>query len=238
MNAHSNSSTILALALHPTVLANAAATAFDALVALLAVDTQTAAAAIFAQVLLSEVLAQCSCPAVFASGSVTIVRAKFSAVYGFRRRNKAAERVLTGAASILAPPAAPGSPASAPFWLLVVAAQEAHELAFCHDSRQRLLVQPLCPRVLVVSVLPRSLRFAAGLRAQTAQDAFGAEEVTAGEQVERAGAAVADIPHEALVVVKYLGAAGRRVAAFRTGRRMGSNAAASWGLAWGTGGSR
>ena len=237
MNAHSNSTTILALAFHPTVLANAAATAFDALVALLVMDTQPAAAAIFAQVLLSEVLAQCSCPAVFASGSVTIVRAKFSAVYGFRRRNKAAERVLAGAASILAPPAA-GSPASAPFWLLVVAAQEAHELAFCHDSRQRLLGQPLCPRVLVVSVLPRSLRFAAGLRAQTAQDAFGAEEVTAGEQVERAGAAVADIPHEALVVVKYLGAAGRRIAAFRTGRRMGSNAAASWGLAWGTGGSR
>ena len=105
MNAHSNSSTILALALHPTVLANAAATAFDALAALLAVDTQPAAAAIFAQVLLSEVLAQCSSPAVFASGSVTFVWAKLSAVYGLRRRNKAAERVLTGAASIFAPPA-------------------------------------------------------------------------------------------------------------------------------------
>ena len=54
--------------------------------------------------------------------------------------------------------------------------------------------------------------------------------MAAGEQVERAGAAVADIPHEALVVVEYLGAAGRRVtgsgSAFRTGRRMGSNAAA------------
>ena len=170
MNAHSNSSTILALALNPTVLANADATAFDALVALLAVNTQSAATAIFAQVLLSEVLAQCSSPAVFASGSVTIVRAKFSAVYGLRRRHKAAESVLTGA-SILAPPAATGSPASAPSWLLVVAAQEAHELAFRHDSRQRHLGQPLCPRVLIVSVLPRALRFAAGLRAQTAQDA-------------------------------------------------------------------
>ena len=173
MNAHSHSTTILALAFDPTVLANAAATAFDALVALLVVNTQPAAAAIFAQVLLSEVLAQCSCPAVFASGSVTIVRAKFSAVYGLRRRNKAAERVLTGAASILVPPAARGSPASAPFWLpeVVVAAQEAHELAFRHDSRQRHFGQPLCPHVLVVSVLPRALRFAAGLRTQTAQDA-------------------------------------------------------------------
>jgi hypothetical protein len=171
MNAHSNSSTILALALYPTVLANAAATAFDALVALLAVNTQSTATAIFAQVLLSEVLAQCSSPAVFASGSVTIVRAKFSAVYGLQRRNKAAERLLTGVTSILAPSAAPGSPASAPFWLLVVAAQEAHELAFRHDSRQRHLGQPLCPRVLVVSVLSRALRFAAGLRAQTTQDA-------------------------------------------------------------------
>ena len=82
MNAHPDSSTILALAFHPTVLANAAATAFDALVALLVVNTQPAAAAIFAQVLLSEVLAQCSSPAVFALGSVTTVRAKFSAVYG------------------------------------------------------------------------------------------------------------------------------------------------------------
>jgi hypothetical protein len=158
MNAHSNSSTILALALHPTVLTNAAATAFDALAALLAVDTQPAAAAIFAQALLSEVLAQSSSPAVFASGSVTIVRAKFLAVYGLWRRNKAAERVLTRAASILAPLAAPGSPASAPFWLLVIAAQEAHELAFCHDSRQRHLGKPLCPRILVASVLPRALR--------------------------------------------------------------------------------
>jgi hypothetical protein len=170
MNAHSNSSTILALALHPTVLANAAATAFDALAALLAVDTQPAAAAIFAQALLSEVLAQCSSPAVFASGSVAIVWAKFSAVYGLWRRNKAAERVLTPAAS-WRPPASPGSPASAPFWLLVIAAQEAHELAFCHDSRQRHLGEPLCPRVLVASVLPRALRFAAGRRAQTTQDA-------------------------------------------------------------------
>jgi hypothetical protein len=137
MNAHSNSSTILALALYPTVLANPAATAFDALVALLAVDTQPAPPAIFAQVPLSKVLAQCSSPTVFASGSVTFVWAKLSAVYGLRRRNKAAERVLTGAASILVPPAARGSPASAPFWLLevVVAAQEAHELAFRHDSR-------------------------------------------------------------------------------------------------------
>ena len=68
--------------------------------------------------------------------------------------------------------------------------------------------------------------------------------MAAGEQVKRAGAAVADIPHEALVVVEHLGAAGRvrRVigsgSAFRTGRRMGSNAAASWGLAWGTGRSK
>jgi hypothetical protein len=171
MNAHSNSSTILALALYPTVLANAAAAAFDALVALLAVGTQPTAAAIFAQVLLSEVLAQCSSPAVFASRSVTIVRAKFSAIYGLWRRNEAAERVPTAAASIFAPSAAPGRPASAPFWSLVVAAQEAHELAFRHDSRQRLLGQPLYPRVLVVSVLPRTLRFAPGSRAQTAQDA-------------------------------------------------------------------
>jgi hypothetical protein len=211
MNAHSNSTTILALALNPTVRANAAATAVDALVALFAVDTQPAAAAFFAQILLSKVLAQCSSPAVFASGSVTIVRAKRSSVYGLWRRHKAAESALTGAASILAPPAAPGRPASAPFGLLVVAAQETHKLALRHDSRQRHLGQPVRPRVLVVSVLPRTLRFAAGLRAQTTHDTLGAEEMAASEQMERAGAAVADIPHEALVVVEYLGslAAGR-----------------------------
>lgn len=208
VRAHSDSAAFLALGLDSTVLTNAAATTLGAFVALLAVDTQPTAATFFAQVLLLEMFANCSRPALFASRSVTIVRAKFSAIRGPRRRNETAESVRFTASILPAPPATAFNPASAPLWPLVVAAQKAHELAFGHYSRQRRFSQSLCPGVLVISIPARALQFGAGLSAQTTQYAGCAKEVAAREQVECIGAAVADLAHKALVVVICLGAIG------------------------------
>ena len=141
--------------------------------------------------------------AVLASGLVAPVSAKAFAVNGFRRWSKTAHNLRELATDccfrtrvILA---------AAPLGLLIVAAKKTHELAFGENFGQRCLghLQRSC--AFVITILNEALSLTACLRSQAPHDARCAKQVAAAEKMQRIAAAVADFPHQALVIVKYFG---------------------------------